>query len=269
LKRNLTNPLEILQLLEKSNCKKCGEKTCLAFASAVVMGKRKLNECPQLPQEIIAQFAREPEDRQNNEPGFEYIAKLTSELATSDLAEAAKRGGGSFSDGRLTLKVLGKDYSIDHRGNILTEIHINPWIVVPFLEYLLHGEGIPVTGKWVSLRELKTGRGRHQFFQKQCEEPMKRVADSYPDFFNDIVQMFSGKKVAKHLDADISAVLHPFPKVPIMICYWLPDDGLDSVLHVFFDETADRNLNTDSVFTLGTGLAAMFKKFALRHGVVL
>jgi hypothetical protein len=141
--------------------------------------------------------------------------------------------------------------------------------VVPFLEYLLHGEGIPVTGTWVSLRELKAGRGRYQFFQKQCEEPMKRVADSYPEFFNDIVQMFSGRKVSKHLDSDISAVLQPFPKVPIMICYWLPDDGLDSALHVFFDETADRNLGADSVFTLGAGLATMFKKFALRHGVSL
>ncbi|MHB9075756.1 MAG: (Fe-S)-binding protein [Desulfobaccales bacterium] len=76
MKRKLTNPLEIFQLLEKSNCKQCGEKTCLAFASAVVMGKRKLHECPQLPQEIIAQFVEEPEDRQANDPGYEYIEKL-------------------------------------------------------------------------------------------------------------------------------------------------------------------------------------------------
>jgi hypothetical protein len=73
--------------------------------------------------------------------------------------------------------------------------------------------------------------------------------------------------VPKHLDSNISVVLYPLLKVPIMICYWLPDDGLESVLHVFFDETADRNLDTDSVFTLGTGLATMFKKFVLRHGV--
>ena len=266
MKRNLANPLEIFQLLEKSNCRRCGEKTCLAFASAVVMGKRKLRECPQLSPEIVAQFVEEPEDRQANEPGAEYIAKLKSEVALIDLAAAAERVGGSFSDGRLTLKILGKDYSVDSEGNIYADIHINPWIVLPFLNYILHGQGFPVADKWVSLRELKTGRARYQMFQRQCEEPMKRVADSYPDLFNDIVGVFSGRQMSKHLDSDISVVLFPLPKVPIMICYWLPDDGLDSNLHVFFDETADRNLDTDSVFTLGTGLANMFKKFALRHG---
>jgi hypothetical protein len=138
---------------------------------------------------------------------------------------------------------------------------------VPFLNYILYGQGLPVADKWASLRELKEGRARDKMFQRQCEEPMRRVADSYPDLFKDIIEIFSGKQVSKHLDSDISVVLHPLPKVPIMICYWLPDDGLDSILHVFFDETADRNLDADSVFTLGTGLATMFKKFALRHGV--
>ncbi len=51
-----------------------------------------------------------------------------------------------------------------------------------------------------------------------------------------------------------------------MICYWLPDNGLGSNFHVFFDETTDRNLNIDSVFMLGTGLAQMFIKIALTHG---
>jgi hypothetical protein len=122
LKRNLSNPLEIFQLLEKSNCKKCGEKTCLAFAGAVVMGKRKLQECPRLPPEIIAQFVEEPEDRQANEPGFEYIAKLKSKIAGMDLSSAAERVGGRFSDGKLTLKILGKDFSVDSKGNIYTDI---------------------------------------------------------------------------------------------------------------------------------------------------
>jgi hypothetical protein len=266
LKRDLSNPLELFRLLEKSNCRLCGEKTCLAFASAVVMGKRKLRECPQLPPEIIAQFVEEPEDLQDSEPGLAYIAKLKSEIALIDLALAAERVGGICSDGRLTLKILGKDFTVDSQGNIYTVIHINPWITVPFLNYILYGQGVPVADKWVSLRELKTGRARYQLFQRQCEEPMRRVADNYPDLFNDIVRVFSGRQVPQHLDSDISVVLHPLPKVPILICYWLPEDGLDSILHVFFDETADQNLDADSVFTLGTGLANMFKKFALRHG---
>jgi len=171
-----------------------------------------------------------------------------------------------FSGSKLTLKVLGKDFSVDEKGNLATEIHINPWVAAPFLSYILYGQGLPVAGKWVPYRELGGGRDGYPLFQKRCEEPMKKVADVYTPLFDDIVHVFGGKQVDKQFESDISVVLYPLPKVPVMICYWLPEDGMDSSLHIFFDETADRNLDIGSVFTLGTGLAQMFTKIALRHG---
>ncbi len=266
MKSKPKNALEIYQLLDKSNCRKCGEKTCLAFAGAVFLEKRKLHDCPQLPKNIVDQLSGEIETHPPFEPGLNYLEKLKSEVARLDLAAAAERTGGSFSGDKLTLKVLGKDFSVDIQGNLGTDIHINPWIAVPFLNYILHGQGLPVANKWVSLRELRDGRERYPLFHRQCEEPLKRVADNYTSLFDDIVQLFSGRQVAKEFESDISVVLHPLPKVPILICYWLPEDGLESSLKVFFDETADRNLDTDSVFTLGVGLAHMIKKLALKHG---
>ncbi len=38
--------LDIFKLLPKSNCKKCGKPTCLAFAMALAQKKAKLEECP-------------------------------------------------------------------------------------------------------------------------------------------------------------------------------------------------------------------------------
>jgi hypothetical protein len=261
------NAFEIFQFLDKSNCGECGEKTCLAFAGAVFTGKRKLRECPKLNQEVIERFSVAPDDRETSEQNREeYLKRLRSEVARLDFVEAAERTGAQLSDNKLTLKVLGKDLSVDANGNLMSEIHINPWVAVPFLSYIIHGQGLPVSGRWVSFRELRGGRERYPLFQKRCEESMKRVADSYTDLFDIIVHLFSGRQVDKQFESDISVVLHPLPRVPIMICYWLPEEGLDSSLHVFFDETSDRNLDIDSVFTLGTGLTQMFTKIALRHG---
>jgi len=260
------NALEIYQLLDKSNCRECGEKTCLAFATAVFQGRRELRDCPRLPQNLAAQLTETIETVPAYEPGLKYLKRLKSEVARLDLAAAAVRTGGSFSGDRLTLKVLGKDFSLDSQGNLSADIHINPWVAVPLLNYVLYGEGLPVAGKWVSLRELKDGRERYPLFQRQCEEPLQRVADIYTELFDHIVQLFSGRQVEKQFESDISVVLHPLPKLPILICYWRPEDGLDSNLLVFFDATADRNLDTDSVFTLGVGLAHMIKKIALKHG---
>ena len=258
---------EIFQVLEKSNCRECGEKTCLAFAGAVFLGRRKIRECPKLNREAVERFAGEPDNVNMSEqdPG-DRLTQLKSEITHLDLAKAAERVGAEFSGNKLTLKVLGKDFSVDTKGNLFSEIHINPWVAVPFLSYILYGRGLPVSGTWVPFRELQEGRDRYPLFQKRCEEPMKKVADVYTPLFDDIVHLFGGKQVDKQFESDISVVLHPLPKVPVMICYWLPEDGMDSSLHIFFDDTADRNLDIGSVFNLGAGLAQMFTKIALRHG---
>jgi hypothetical protein len=262
------NAMEIFQLLDKSNCRNCGQKTCLAFAGAVFKGQCKLDECPNLDRETIERFSGEPE-KQNTveETREEYINQLKAEISRLDLGEAAQRTGGRISGDKLTLKVLGKNFSVDSKGNLYTDIHVNPWVALPFLTYVLYAKGLPVSGNWVSFRELKDGMDGYPLFQKRCEEPMKRVADTYTDLFDDMVHIFSGKQVEKQFESDISVVLHPLPKVPIMVCYWLPEEGLESSLHVFFDRTADENLGTGTVFSLGAGLSQMFVKLAQRHGV--
>jgi hypothetical protein len=262
------NAMEIFQLLDKSNCRECGEKTCLAFAGAVFMGQRKLSKCPRLDRETIERFSGESEFQNAFVMSRdEYLAKLKAEIANIDLGAAAKRVGARWSGGKLTLKILGKAFSVDTKGNLFTDIHINPWVAIPFFNYVLYGKGSPVLGSWVSFRELKDGKERYSLFQKRCEEPMKRVADAYTDLFDDMVQLLNAKQVEKQFESDISVVLHPLPKVPIMICYWCPEDGLESSLNVFFDEATDENLDIGSVFTLGVGLAQMFQKLSLRHGV--
>jgi hypothetical protein len=261
------NAMEIFQLLDKSNCRECGEKTCLAFASSVFLNKKSLDRCPRLDQKIILRYSETDEHQKPAEQDpDEYLKILQNEVAGIDLSAAADRVGGRFSNDRLTLSILGKAFSVNANGDLSADIHINPWVAAPFLNYVVHGKGQRAEGNWVSFRELKDGKERYPLFQKRCEEPMKRVADTYTGLFSDMVKIFGGKKVDKQFESDISVALHPLPKVPIMVCYWLPDEGLESSLNLFFDETADQNLDIGSIFTLGAGLAQMFEKLALRHG---
>ncbi len=261
------NAMEIFQCLDKSNCRDCGEKTCLAFAGSVFTGRRAITECPKLDQEIIRRFSGEAAGRQKaDENRYEYLETLKKEISNMDLAEAAKRIGANFRNGRLQLKILGKDFSVDAKGSISTSIHVNSWVAIPFLNYILYGKGVLPAGNWLSFRELKDGKERYPLFKKRCEEPIKRIADAYTDFFDDLVHLFSGQQVKKQFKSDVSVVLHPLPRVPIMLCYWLPEGALASSLNLFFDETADKNLSIDAIYTLGAGLAQMFEKISFRHG---
>jgi hypothetical protein len=258
--------MEILKLLDKSNCKKCNEPTCLAFAASVARGKRALNECPSINEDVIKRFGGESQDQKTpDRDAEEALNKLKSRLHTIDLASAAKRLNAPFKDGILTLKICGKGLSVDSRGNFSSEIHIHNWLIIPVLNYILEGEGAEPSGKWVPFRELKGGKDWGRFFEHRCEKPMKKVADSYPDFFADMLHIFAGKQVERHFDSDISLVLYPLPKLPILICYWRPEDGLESDFHLFFDSTAKKFLNIESIYLLTNGLSIMFEKIALRH----
>jgi hypothetical protein len=263
----IQNTMEVFKLLEKSNCRQCDEATCLAFAAAVFKGARQLADCPRLDPEIAATYSDGVEKpRTMDQDGEEALRQMQSEIAKVDLAQAAERLGGRCANGRLTLRILGKEFSVDQQGQFITDIHVHGWIAGPLLAYILAGEGQTPSGNWVPLRELKGGRDWHMFFDQRCTKPMKAVADTYTDLFEDMVHLFNGRLVEQHFDADIGVVLHPLPKLPLLICYWKPDEGMPSDLNLFFDDTAEANLRIEAIYTLGAGLALMFEKIAQRHG---
>ncbi len=260
------SPMDILKLLDKSNCRDCKKPTCLAFASAVYRGQSKLSECPSLGKEIVDQYSEYTSTRITTEQlGEDLLGEMKKQIATIDFSSAAQRLGAKYSNGKLTIQCLGKDFSVGEEGNIITDIHVNQWITALVFTYIIEGAGIPVSGKWVTFRELDGNEYRHPLFEQRCEKPLKKVADTYTGLFEDMLQIFSGKHADYHYPADISILLHPLPKVPMMICYSKPEDDLESSLAIFFDSTIKQNLGCEGAYSLGVGLTAMFEKIALRH----
>lgn len=259
--------MDIFKLLEKSNCRKCNEKTCLAFAAAVFNGSRPLSDCPQVPPETVQAVGHKPTKPANDEPEIEkQLAELKGKLADIDLAAAAQRTGGRFEGSKLVLKVMGKDFGVDAAGKIYTDIHANPWVTIPIINYILYCKGTPVKGQWVPLRELPSGKDWYRLFSQRCEKPMKKIADSYAELFADLVDIFNGQPVDNHYQSDVSLVLRPLPLVPLLICYLHSEEGMESDLNLFFDATAEDNLGIGGIYALGAGIARMFERLAQRHG---
>ncbi|MFZ5809842.1 MAG: (Fe-S)-binding protein [Chloroflexota bacterium] len=46
--RKAPKPLDVWSLLPRTNCRQCGEATCMAFAVGVIQQKRQVEECPPL-----------------------------------------------------------------------------------------------------------------------------------------------------------------------------------------------------------------------------
>ena len=115
----LNTIMEIFKLLDQSNCRKCDEPTCLAFAAAVFKGDKQLAECPGLESEILERYGgKEGSKTTLEEEAEQAMEELKGRIATIDLAAAAERLEAKFSDEKLTIKCLGKDFSVDAKGKI-------------------------------------------------------------------------------------------------------------------------------------------------------
>jgi len=262
----ITTPLEIYKFLPKSNCGKCRITTCLAFAAAVIKQEKRLADCPCLDQGTISRY-KDKIDRPPNMEGIqeEQLKELKKKISKIDICSRAELLGARNNGETIVIKCLGKDFEIDAHGNVVSECHTHAWFSLPLLDYILFSKGEDIAGRWVPFRELEHGRTWNPLFEKRCEKPLKKIADTHNELFEDVVSMFSGTSSFNNFDSDISVVLYPFPRVPILICYWKPEEDMESQLYCFFDDTAEKNLSIESLFTLGTGLVRMFERIMHRH----
>ncbi|SHI52411.1 DUF3786 domain-containing protein [Desulfosporosinus lacus] len=262
----LDNPLNIYKLLPKSNCKLCGVATCLAFAAAVIRGDKRLKECPHLENNTIEELEGKIIRQMTPEEHLKQVlVPLKEEIVKVDFSASVKRLGAKLSGDKITIKCLGKDFTVDSKGTVISDCHINVWVIVPLLNYIIRSAGIDPSEKWVPFRELSSDTVWDSFFEQRFEKPLKQLIDSYPDLIEDLIYIFNGKPVETSFTSDISLVLYPLPKIPLLICYKKPEEDLESKLNVFFDSTAGDNLQIDSIYRLCVGLLVMFQKISSRH----
>ena len=263
----LANAMEIFKVLPRTNCRDCRVAACLAFAAAVFKGDKRLTDCPHIDKSLAETLSvRNADSRTLEREEVQALAELRRQVGTVDLAASTERLGASFSGEALTIKMLGKDFHVDSRGSVTSDCHVHGWITVPLLNYVISCSGKAVSGNWVPLRELKTGATWARLFGQRCEKPLKQVADNHTDLFEHMIHIFSAKPAPNAFESDVAVILHPLPRIPMLICYWKPDSGMESSLNVFFDDSAEENLNADSLYRIGAGMVMMFEKIAVTHG---
>lgn len=262
----LKNPLEIYKLLPQTNCGQCFLPGCLAFAAAVIRGEKKLSHCPYLEPGLGETFADKITMRATSDQQREkHLALLQENIRGVDLPAAAERLGARMVGDRLAVRCLGKDFLVDQAGNVTSACHTHAGLTIPLLSYIIHSTGEDISGKWVPFRELKNGAPMSALFGQRGEKPLQQLADSQTDIFEIIISLFSGRTADTHFAADLSLILYPLPKVPVLICYWTPEEDLESKLHIFFDATAENHLAMESIYALGVGLVTMFERITQRH----
>jgi hypothetical protein len=114
------------------------------------------------------------------------------------------------------------------------------------LWYMGKARNKPLSGKLVSPASLSGG----EIFQKGTHVlPLDQIASRYG---NDLEGFYEkglelGGQQLEHGDAAL--LLHPFPRVPVTMILWAPDDEFPARADMFFDATCEQHLPTDVIWS--------------------
>jgi hypothetical protein len=262
----LKNPLQLYKLLKKSNCGECRVPSCMAFAVAVVQGQQELGDCPYLDRSVVEAMGNRVIRHQTVAEDHERsLRDLKARVAGIDFSAAAGRLGATLVNDRLAISCLGKDFLIARDGSMGSPCHVNFWVHFPLLNYVLLCKGKAPTGNWSTLGELRGGGDWDRFFSHRVEESLRQLADAHGDLFFEILDIFGAESRSGDSSADYSKVIQPLPKVPFLVNYWAPEEGIDSKLNILFDSSAEDNIDPGSIYYLGRGMVEMFRQLIIRH----
>jgi hypothetical protein len=116
------------------------------------------------------------------------------------------------------------------------------------LHYLVKASGKPLTGRFVGFDQLAGGRFYGSAFRKRTELPLAALFEKDPGRLEKAAAMMGGGP-GGHGSA--SALLLPFPRVPMTLIVWAGDDEIPSNAKVLFDDTAEDYLTTEDLTVLG------------------
>jgi len=250
------NYLDIYKMLPRTNCGECGLPACMSFAINAFKGQIGIDRCPYVEDEKARELVSSTDTSDWRE---DLVESMEKEVGEKEFDEIAAGIGAQLEDGYLKVKCLGSEYRITPDGYIETESHVNIWIKILLLHYVRTAGNEQFKDDWISFGELRNGMVKATSFKRECEDPLREIADRNADQFEKMILSLGGKRIQSE-SADHAWMIYPLPRVPFMILYWCADSEFDSTLKILFDRSADAYLDVESYIFLGEGLVEILKR---------
>jgi len=176
------------------------------------------------------------------------------ELDDRDIETICRCSGAYRSaEGFLLIDVLNARVRIDRAGRRVDIERGEGWEPAPPLlafvtaVYLVQSEPHPLTGVWVTEKDLSCNSFFRGFHQLRTEPVLSRFGNAAQDLI-DAALSLGGVETGEIGDAALR--LWVFPAIPIKLVLWCGDDELDPALTVLFDQSIDALLAGDGIWAM-------------------
>jgi hypothetical protein len=118
------------------------------------------------------------------------------------------------------------------------------------LRYLIASGTAPLMGEWVPYRVFKDGALFAAHIKTHIEDVLAREFSGKKPLLADRLKALGSRPHHVASNPDVSAVLEPFPAVPVLCLFWDRDEEFPASFHFLFDASAPDYLDLESLAVL-------------------
>lgn len=188
---------------------------------------------------------------QENRAFMEMMKTAREWLADRDPMEIADKTGIPYEEesGEFRLVSLGEEVRIHYPDYVVTP-YINEWQQLIILHCMKLADGIPLTGEWMSMREIKDGMIRGGNFDLRCEAVIRqRLSQIDVEELSGKCRTMGGRMMDSN--ADFTVQFDFLPCYPLLLKLWFADEEFPASGKLLVDTGADHYLTIEDAVTLG------------------
>jgi len=236
---------DIYKKLPQTNCKECGEATCIAFALKCQTGQRRIGECPYVEGENGGEAAVTVEDSYE-----EAGNRLEARLPEADFEAAAKATGAKYVEERdlLAIVMLGEEFEVRREGLFRDgEYCHDSWDRLIVYDYVLRMGGAGLTGERVPFLHFPKTPSHLKSFQTRAETELGKVFGDDADGIRTRLQELGAEEAPSSAKADLSRRVELLPGFPLYLEFWAADDEFPASCKFFVDSSAIDKLDIEYI----------------------
>ncbi|GAB4255874.1 MAG: hypothetical protein Kow0092_01410 [Deferrisomatales bacterium] len=256
--------LDVYRDLPRTNCGECGKGSCFAFASAVYLEGAEPALCPHLTpdrraeMEVKLRGAGAEEGARRPPKAEQALAFLRRKMAETDLAEAARRCGGTYDPGppeAIRVDFLGAPHRLT-RQEVVAEAGPEPtvWVKIFLFLYATRATGAPAAGRWAAYRELPATVSKAKTF----EGVVGRVAEAFSGRLGrlDAAARGLGGRRTEFGSAERAYELPALPRVRLLLLFWDRDEEFPARATLLVDRGVLDYLDQEALVFLAEAVVA-------------
>jgi len=249
------NPLDFLKYTPRSNCGRCGQPTCLAFAVAVTRGGVSPGHCPFIdPADLPAAGTGQAASADGrDELDADLVARLRSKILHQDLEAVAARVGADWlpeQSGRLRFRYLGRQAEISKAGLRLDGREpADPRDRILLYKYVSCAGGRVPAGDWIGMESLPNSLAKVRTLATYCELRLAGRFAGRARRLAELCRCLGAEPVLEGRTATVGVVVPVLPYVPHCLLFWdeEPEDGFEARVKILFDRHVMDFLDIESL----------------------